>query len=172
MPNDVNKLLSAATLRKPATVAALSELYAAPETTATAVTAVVARLKASDVDRLVPVLRVAAGTVAEAAVFSPFLGHGDGTVRLLAATACAERGDPAGLEALVELLEDDRPDTSGRSPAPLWANASLALARLTGRVLGPPLDADGYTRRRARNVWRKDLSDRAPRWSTERREWD
>jgi hypothetical protein len=172
VPKGVSELLSAATLRKPATVSALSVLYADPEMTSAAVRSVLARLKVSDVERLIPVLRVGAGTVAEAEGFTRFLRHDDSTVRLLAATACAERGDPAGLEVLVELLDDETADTSGRSPAPVWANASLALARLTGRVLGPPLDADSYTRRRALGAWRKELTERAPRWSAGRREWD
>ena len=171
MPRDVTKLLAAASLRTPASVAALGELYAAPATTSVAVTAALARLKASQVDRLVPLLRVASGTVEEAAPFAPYLRHDDPTVRLLAASACAERGERAGLEALVELLDEPASDTSARSPGPVWVKASLALARLTGRVLGPPLDADGHTRRRARDAWRASLTDRVPRWSRTRREW-
>ena len=93
-------------------------------------------------------------------------------MRLVTARALAQRGDPRGLPALVELLEDEHQDRSGRSPVPVWAVASLALARLTGEVLGPPLDADAYTRTRARQRWADLLSERDLVWSPERGEWD
>jgi hypothetical protein len=172
LPKGPWELLTAATLDDWATVAALAPLYEDPADTEPVVVGVMAKTKATQVEQLIPVLRVAAGTVEPAEPFVRWVDHPDSTVRLVASTACAERGQIAGMTVLVDLLDEEELDRSGRSPAPIWTRATLALARLTGRLLGPPLDADRFTRLRAQAAWRDLLKDQRLKWSAERREWD
>ena len=49
--------------------------------------------------------------------------------------------------------------------------ATLALARLTGELVGPPLDADHHTREHAQARWRALLAARRLSWSSEEGEW-
>lgn len=172
MRDDVIQVLGSATLAEPASTAELDRLLTEPDGLAGPVTEALEGVEADDVQRLIPLLALAAAIVDEPDPFQEHLDHPDSTVRLVAARALAQRGDPRGLPALVELLEDEHHDRSGRSPVPVWAVASLALGRLTGEVLGPPLDADAYTRTRARRRWAALLSERDLVWSPERGEWD
>lgn len=172
MRGQARELLAAATLADRSTVTALHELVEDAEPLADPVKDVLRQVDVGDVDHLIPVLSVASTALSEVQPFLDLLDHPDGTVRLLAAGACAERGEQRGLAVLAELLEDLHRDRSTRNPIPVWATATLTLARLTGEVIGPPLDADAYIRGRARERWQEVLKSREFTWSGERGEWD
>ncbi|HOA85773.1 MAG: hypothetical protein GX871_09410 [Microbacteriaceae bacterium] len=172
MPETIRELLDAARLSAPATVSALTALYEDPASAApVAIDALGTLSPEAEAERVIPVLDLASRVAAPLEPFLAWLAHHDGTVRLLAAVACAERGEATGLAALVELLDDDGPDLASKTRVPIWVTATLALARLTGELVGPPLDADHHTREHAQARWRALLAARRLSWSSEEGEW-
>lgn len=90
----------------------------------------------------------------DAAPLLPYLESGDVQIRTIAAIGAAARGTDAGLEVLIEALDDDD-EFLADPPGPVWRVATTYLTVFTASAtLGPPRDATETQRRGAQERWR------------------
>ena len=90
----------------------------------------------------------------------PLLAADDPAVRVMAAAGLVGRGDLAGFEPLIAVLDDTAVLNGSEPPVPAWSLAATILVSLTGvSDNGPPFDADATQRSDAKQRWTQWFAD-------------